>query len=136
MGNAKSRFGHGKRIRISSAHIPVSSNCLRRNVYLLAANLYLLPRKGYPQDALFAGNTVELRGINKVEFSPLNKVGGPGAFRSAAFQAASAPASAQRADLLLHRVKCYGGAPPGAPREHYKMVWAPVTAPDAAGSVC
>jgi hypothetical protein len=38
---------------------------LRRNVYLLAANVYL-------QD--------ELRGVNKVELSPLNKVRGPGAF--------------------------------------------------------
>ena len=38
---------------------------LRRNVCLLAANVYL-------QD--------ELRGVNKVELSPLNKVRGPGAF--------------------------------------------------------
>jgi hypothetical protein len=42
---------------------------LRRNVYLLAANVYL-------QD--------ELRGVNKVKLSPPNKVSGPGAFRSAA----------------------------------------------------
>src|SRR6266571_3994783 len=42
-----------------------SSLFLRRNVYLLAANVYL-------QD--------DLRGVNKVELSPLNKVSGPGAF--------------------------------------------------------
>ena len=32
---------------------------------VLAANVYL-PRKGHRQDALFAGNKVELRGVKKV----------------------------------------------------------------------
>ena len=34
--------------------------------YLLRRNVYLLPRKGYPQDALFAGKKVELSAVNKV----------------------------------------------------------------------
>jgi hypothetical protein len=45
-----------------------------RKGYLLAANVYRLPRKGYPQDALFAAKRVELRGASTVALFALSKV--------------------------------------------------------------
>jgi hypothetical protein len=47
----------------------------RRRERHSVANVYHLPRKGYPQDALFAVNKVELRGAKEVirSFAALTK---------------------------------------------------------------
>jgi hypothetical protein len=41
----------------------------RRHVILSSGESHLPPRKGYQQDALFAGNEVELSPVNKVHAS-------------------------------------------------------------------
>jgi len=45
--------------------LPYSSRVLRAKV-ICAANVYDLPQKGQQQDALFAGDKVELRGVEEV----------------------------------------------------------------------
>jgi hypothetical protein len=47
--------------------------CLRAKVTIFAANVYHLPQKGHQQDALFAGDKDELRGVEKDELSRVNK---------------------------------------------------------------
>src|SRR5712691_7551373 len=42
------------------------NTCRKTRAPLGRTRVYPLPRKGYPQDALFAANTVELLSVNKV----------------------------------------------------------------------
>jgi hypothetical protein len=74
----------------------------------LAANVYLLPRKGYQQDALFAARKVELRGVREVirSFRASTKSAERSAFCSVGFQ----PALVYR-PCLQRRPKPFGCHP-------------------------
>src|SRR6266699_466662 len=49
------------------------NTCRKTGAPLGRAKVYPLPRKGYPQDALFAGNKVELLRVNKVGGRPVTE---------------------------------------------------------------
>ena len=49
------------------------NTCRKTRAPLGRAKVYPLPRKGYPQDALFAGNKVKLLRVNKVGGRPVTE---------------------------------------------------------------